>query len=569
MHTVLIDVAVMIIFAAVFAYIARMLKQPIIPAYVFAGLILGPLGLNSITDTSLIFNISEIGIAFLLFIVGLEMSYSRFKKVGKTAVKTGVVDIFLMSSIGFLIATLFGFVKIEALYIGLALAFGSTMVVLKLLSDHEELKSLHGRLMIGILLTEDLVIIVVLMLLRNLDNFSIGLLFFSVLKVILFVAGALLAAKFILPHIFNKIAKYQDSLFLGSMGWLFLIILIANSIDFSIAIGAFIAGISLASTPYNLEIIGKLKHFKDFFVALFFVSLGMLIIPIPLSLVPVILVLLAVPLFVKPTFLYSLLHFKYHKKSAFLASTGLAQISEFSLILATTGLMYAHISNSVFSIIVILAIVTMSITPYVTNSNGEIYNKLASKYNIFRDGEELERLPKALKNHVVVCGSDRTGIEVIKFLKKSKQKFVVVDYNPDIVKELINKKINCVYGDVEDIEILDRIKIHDAKAIISTVPLLNENLFLLKVLELVNSKALFLGIAKDVEDAVELYAHGADYVIVPHTAGGEKLGRVFSEYLKHKKLVKDLRNKHIQNLRGTNNLLDREDPFKAYFENEH
>ncbi|UCD03917.1 MAG: cation:proton antiporter, partial [Candidatus Woesearchaeota archaeon] len=268
MHDVLIIIAIIIIIATIFAYLARLLNQPIIPAYIIAGILIGPLGLKQTLDLNFVFSVSEIAIAFLLFIVGLELSYKRFKTVGKSATVVGATHILILAVIGYIAALLFGFIRIEALYIGLALAFSSTMVVLKLLSDSEELKSLHGRLMIGILLIEDIVIIIILMILKNLNTLSIELMFLSVFKLAAFLLFAILFAKYILPFVFESVAKHQDFLFLGSLAWLFLAILVSHFIDFSIAIGAFIAGISLASTPYNIEIIGKIKHLKDFFIAI-------------------------------------------------------------------------------------------------------------------------------------------------------------------------------------------------------------------------------------------------------------------------------------------------------------
>ena len=272
MTNVFFDIGIIVIVSTVFAYAARLLKQPLIPAYVIAGIVLGPY-LGFITNTEVINNLSEIGIAFLLFIVGLEIDVRKLKDVGLVASLGGVLQIAAVFALAFAASVLMGFFALESAYLGLIIAFSSTMVVVKLLSDKKELDTLHGRIVIGILLLQDIFAIFALSILSQ-GAFSYYSFALSLFKGIAVILASLFAGKYIFPPLFRFAASSQELLFIASVGVAFLFSIVVNSIGFSIAVGAFIAGIAL-NVPYNIEIIGKIKPLRDFFSVLFFVSLGM------------------------------------------------------------------------------------------------------------------------------------------------------------------------------------------------------------------------------------------------------------------------------------------------------
>src|SRR3989344_5313497 len=274
MANIFFDIGLVIIVATLFAFIARFFKQPLIPAYILTGLIIGPF-LGLITNTEIITTLSEIGIAFLLFIVGLEIDFRKLANVGAISTIGGLIQVLLVFTISFIIALFLGFVQIEAVYLALVIAFSSTMIVIKLLSDKREIDTLHGRIIIGFLLMQDIIAIFVLSILTTLNEFSFLTLFYSIIKGIAIFLIAIFAGKYLFPTIFAFAAKSQELLFVAAIAVSFLFSLIFNYIGFSIAIGAFVAGITLANLPYNLEIIGKIMPLRDFFSVLFFVSLGM------------------------------------------------------------------------------------------------------------------------------------------------------------------------------------------------------------------------------------------------------------------------------------------------------
>ena len=301
MENIFFDIGLIIIVATIVGYLARLLKQPLIPAYILTGLIIGPI-LGLVEDSNVILTLSEIGIAFLLFVVGLELNLKKLKDVASIAIFGGLMQFILLFISGFLIAIILGFVKTESVYIALIVAFSSTMVVVKILSDKRELDTLHGRIIIGFLLMQDLIAIIALSILTTLNNFSMAILVIALLKGIILLSVAVIASKFILPSLFRFAAKSQELLFLMALTTCFSFCIFANYIGqimmyffslpffenvilgnvlellkpgFSIAIGAFIAGVSIANLPYNVEIIGKVKPLKDFFATIFFVSLGL------------------------------------------------------------------------------------------------------------------------------------------------------------------------------------------------------------------------------------------------------------------------------------------------------
>jgi Kef-type K+ transport system membrane component KefB len=274
MQNMFYDIGLMIIVATTFAYFAKLIKQPLIPAYVLTGIILGPV-LGVITNMGTIRMLSEIGITFLLFIVGLEINFKKLKNIGLVATLGGTIQIMVLFSLGFIIASVLGFLPMEALYVGIILSFSSTMVVIKLLSDKRELDTLHGRLIVGFLLTEDFFAILALSILPILNDFSILLLASSLLKGVSIVIAAWLASKYVFPKMFKFAAKSQELLFLMSIAVCFIFATLFSYIGLSIIIGAFIAGVTLANLPYNVQIISKVSSLKDFFATIFFVSLGL------------------------------------------------------------------------------------------------------------------------------------------------------------------------------------------------------------------------------------------------------------------------------------------------------
>jgi len=384
MANIFFDIGFILIIATVLAFIAKFLKQPLIPAYILTGLIIGPF-FGLITNSDIITTMSEIGIAFLLFIVGLEINIKRLTDVGIVSTIGGLTQILIIFTASFIISVFIGFIQIEAFYLALIIAFSSTMIVVKLLSDKKELDTLHGRIIIGFLLLQDIIAIFVLSILTTLSEFSFLILFFSIIKGIIVFLIAAFTGKYIFPKIFTFAAKSRELLFITAISVSFLFSILFNLMGFSIAIGAFVAGVTLANLPYNIEIIGKIKPLRDFFSVLFFVSLGMglLLSSFEGILKPLIIFLILV-IVIKPLVtMFICSYFGYKKRTSYLTAISLAQISEFSLIIAAQGLLLGHISQEIFSLTVLLAVITIGLTSYFIKFDGLIYSKLKNHLGFF------------------------------------------------------------------------------------------------------------------------------------------------------------------------------------------
>lgn len=554
MQNIFYDIGLMIVVATTFAYFAKLIKQPLIPAYVLTGIVLGPI-FGLITNKETIKMLSEIGITFLLFIVGLEINFKKLRNIGLVATLGGTIQIMVLFGLGFIIASVLGFLPLEALYVGIILSFSSTMVVIKLLSDKRELDTLHGRLIVGFLLTEDFFAILALLILPILNEFSVLLLVSSLLKGISLVIAAWLASKYVFPKMFKFAAKSQELLFLMSIAVCFIFAILFSYIGLSIIIGAFIAGVTLANLPYNVQIISKVSSLKDFFATIFFVSLGLELIlsSVAKIMAPAVIFFLLI-LFFKPIItMFLCSFFGYEKRTSFLTSFSLNEISEFSLIIVAQGLLLGQISQEVFSLTVVLAIATIIGTSYFFNFHDKLYSKIASKLEFFdrfpKAEFELESLPKEVKNHVIICGYNRIGYSIVRKLRSLRKKILVVDFNPEVIKKMIRQNITSIYGDIGDIDLLGRLSIKKAKMIISTVPTEQDNLLLIREARRMNKEILIYVTANHIEEALALYDAGADYVILPHFLGGEHVSLLIDAFTGDLNRIIENKLNHIKELK--------------------
>ena len=556
MENIFFDIGIILIVATFFAFLAKVLKQPLIPAYILTGILIGPY-LDLITNTDIIITLSEIGIAFLLLIVGLEIDIRRLTDVGVVSVIGSLTQMLIIFTISFIIAVFLSFKQIESIYLAIIIAFSSTMIVVKLLSDKRQIDTLHGKIIIGFLLMQDIAAIFVLSILTTLDGFSLSTLFLSIIKGAIVFLIAALAGKYLFPKIFTFAAKSQELLFIAAISVSFLFSILFSYIGYSIAIGAFVAGVTLANLPYNIEIIGKIKSLRDFFSVLFFVSLGMelLLSSFELILKPL-MIFLVIIIVIKPLIVMFLCSFfGYKKRTSFLTSISLAQVSEFSLIIAAQGLLLGHISQEIFSLTVLLAVITIGLTSYFIKFDDVLYSKLKKYLNVFdlmtkEKEHELEYLPRA-KHEVILVGYNRIGFSVVKTLRRMKKKLLIIDFNPETISKLIKEKIPSLYGDIGDIELLERLNFKNANLVISTIPAKRENLLVIKKVKEANKNAVIFVTANQVKEALSLYDAGADYVILPHFLGGDHVSLLIekltgiNKIIEHKlKHIKELQERH-------------------------
>lgn len=523
MHGLLHDIGVCVIAATVLAFVARLLRQPLILAYIGAGLLIGPPGFKWVSNLESIGQISELGLAFLLFIVGLEIDLKHLIRSGKVSAILGTAQVVGCAVLGWAAALAFGFRGLPAAYVGVASAFSSTMIVVKLLSDKGELDTAAGRVTLGVLLMQDVLAIVVLAVQPNISNPALLPLGLSVVKGFALVAGTMLVSRYVLPLLFRSVAKTPEVLLIAAISWCFLVSYAAVRADFSIAMGALIAGVSMSTFPYSLDVIAKIRSLRDFFVTLFFVSLGMQITVGSASTLVAAGAISAVVLAgrfvpVLPT----LKILKYGQRVGILTSLALAQVSEFSLVIVKLGQDLKHIDQDVVSIVTISLVVTSTLSTYMIQWNhkitGFIVNFLTRKGMV--DAQERETKAAGKRHHpIVLVGCYREASSLVPLLVEDAKDFLVVDFSPEVHRKLTEMRVPCIYGDISHADTLEHAGIEEAKIILSTISddflRGTSNLKILRQLRAMSPHAKIIVRAEKVADAKAMYEAGADYVLLP------------------------------------------------------
>ena len=513
--------------SSLLGYVIRELRLPLIVAYILAGVLLSPFPIFNIHMPEALRFLPEIGIAFVLFFVGMELDLKEIRSLGKPIVVAALTQIIISSFAGFLIARVFGFPPVESLFLGFGLSVSSTIVVIKLLLDKKDLASLYGKLSLGILLVEDLVAVVILMVLATGSSLlnigpqsALPYISLAIKGIILFVA-ALILSRYILSRVFRVVAGSVELLFLSALAWCFVFIAASLALGFSVIIGAFLAGVALATSPFHYEIQGRVKPLRDFFVVLFFVYLGSQVVFGELAVaLPIIAVLTLFTLFIKPLIFMSILSiFGFKKHTIFQTSLNLSQISEFSLVIMLVGLSLGLTGHTSLTVIAFTGVLSIILSSVMISFSKQIYSKVSHLIAIFEHKKfthETERKAEFnLTDHVVLIGAHRLGSAIFRFLRREKVPLLIVDFNPNIIEKLLSENINALHGDIGDPEIVDYLNLSQARLIISTAQDREDNLMLLFKSKQRKLKAPVIVRASSVEDTRTLYGAGADYVIFP------------------------------------------------------
>ncbi len=524
------ELSLTIAVAAGMALIMRLIRQPLILGYILAGLIVGPsfLGLISQSNQEMFETFSHIGIALLLFIIGLGMNVSELRKQGKSVIITAFTALIVVGSLGFTAAALLGFTSNEALIIGISLFFSSTIIIVKILSDKKETNRLHGQLAIGIILFDDLIATLALLFIAankdgGLELHQIGLL---VLKGLALGAFLVLANLRLLGRITRFMATSQELLFLFALSWGFGIGTLFEYAGFSLEVGALFAGVALGSVAYSQEITARLKPLRDFFVVLFFITLGESLDLQSLgSAVMPALVLATLVMIAKPAIItLSLGLLGYTKRVSFKAGINLSQISEFSIILAvlaaSTGLIRPHVS----AVITLVAMITIAVSTYLMYYDEKLFGLFDKvKLRLFEREAAYKEHIKRKSYQFILFGYHKGGHQFINTFQQMGKRFVVVDYDPAVIDTLEHHDVAFMYGDATDPELMQEIGVEHAQLIVSTFTDFNITLQLVTLIHKLNPKAVVICHATNQEEAIQLYDEGASYVMIPHYIGSEKV----------------------------------------------
>lgn len=550
--SVFTELSIVIAIGAGISLIMRLIKQPLIIGYILTGIVVGPSVLAIIKNDSTINVFASIGIALLLFIIGLGLNPRVIKEVGKVALIAGSVQIAFTTLIGYFASRGFGWSKTESVFAGLALAFSSTIIILKLLSDKKEQTRLYGKITIGILLIQDIVATLALVLVsaRSEGEFSISALLTLGLKGVAIIVPLFLISIYVLPRMTKLIAGSQEFLFLFAIGWGFGTAALFEHFGFSLEVGALFAGVALASLPYAQEIASRLRPLRDFFVVVFFIVLGTGLSFTNFSgiIIPVIVFLIIVAL-IKPLIVLATMGILgYTKNTSFKAASSLAQISEFSLVFILLGLQQGLVRPELANIMTIVALISIASSAYAITYSNQLFALFERNLALFERRKTHKEKERVHRYDMILFGYNKGGQEFVRVMDQMKKKYVVVDYDPEVIDNLEHQQINYIYGDVTDLEMLDELNMASAKLVVSTVSDHDTNLFLARWLEKVNPHAVFVCAAENATQASELYEEGAAYVMMPHYIGSEKIGSFIKRNGFNKTEFKRFKEKHLQYL---------------------
>ena len=529
-HGLVTDIAICVIAAWIVAVLSQVARQPLLLAYLVAGFAIGPHGFKWITDIHEIATISEIGLSLLLFMIGLEVDLKKMLSAGKVITLTATVQIIGCVLLGWLV---FGFCgpaqnRLEALYLAVAAAMSSTIIIVKILYDKRELETLAGRITLGVMVLQDIATILFLAIQPNLKNPAIGLLLLAFGKVILLVVVAYVVSRFVLPPIFKMVARLPELVLVGALAWCFAMAGFAGWLGLSTAMGALIAGVMISTFPYTLDVVAKVTSLRDFFVTLFFVSLGMAI-PLPtwgylLWTIFFCLFLIGSRLATVFPVLYTL---RQGYRVSLLPAVNLCQMSELSLVLLTLGFKSGDVSANTIGIAAFsFAFLAVGSTYAILKS--DLLLRQAKPWFNKMDLHDLDQTvfiaaSTEKTKRIGLIGFSWTASSLIEEIQREQPallaEITVVDFNPLVHARLRQRGVRAIYGDITQRDVLLHAGLGESEIIICSLPntVLRgaNNLKILRQVRELNPTAQIVVHAELLADIPALYAAGASYVSTP------------------------------------------------------
>lgn len=526
------QIAVVLVVCVAAGVLCVMLRQPLVVGLLAAGIAVGPQVLGVVDASAEIRLLSEIGIALLLFVVGLKLDVRIIRTLGPVALATGLGQVVFTSLFGFFIALFFGFDVVSAAYVAVALTFSSTIIIVKLLADKRELDTLHGRIALGFLIVQDIVVVLALIVITAVgDTVADVNLAQQIAGVIgrgaLLLSFVLLFGRYAASRVLHVLARSSELLVLGAVMWAVLLGAVSHGLGFSSEIGAFLAGMSLASTIYREPLSSRLSTLRDFLLVFFFIDLGTqfdLVAAVDqfgAAVVFSLFVLVGNPLIV----LVIMGVMGYRKKVSFKAGLTVAQISEFSLILVALGVAKGHVGGDVLGLVTAVGLVTITGSTYLIMNSDAIYERIAPALRVFerahpkagvRDDED------ALRAEYIVVGVGRLGRIVCDALISADFRVLGVDFDPKLAR-FATLNMPLMYGDASDPDLPGNLPLNDAKWVIATVRDFETNLHLVGALRRSGFAGRIAVAAQTDLQAGQLRAAGADVTIRPLYAALEPL----------------------------------------------
>lgn len=528
------EIAALLVLAAGVGFLGLMLRQPLIVSFIAVGIIAGPSVLDIARSDQQIDLLAELGIAVLLFLVGLKLDFQLVRTLGPVALVTGLGQVAFTTVFGFLIGLALGLDARTALYVAIALTFSSTIIIVKLLSDKREIDSLHGRIALGFLIVQDIVVVIAMIVLSAIgvgggDDAGFGdvvLVLGYGLAMLGFVA---LFIRYVANPLVERLSRAPELLVSFAIGWAALLAAVGHYLGFGKELGGLLAGVSLASTPFREAIAARLSSLRDFLLLFFFIALGsaldlsLLGAHVSGAIVFSLFVLIGNPLIV----LAIMGAMGYRKRTGFLAGLTVAQISEFSLIFVAMGVSLGHVQEDALGLVTMVGLVTIAASTYMITYSHQLYAVFEPLLGVF-ERKGTPREPSEAGAHredgykVIVFGLGRFGTAIGMRLKKRGIRVLGVDFNPLAVRRWRELGLDTEFGDATDPEFVAELPLRQAEWIVSTVPIHPTGLShedtrttLIQLTRTSGFRGRVAVASHHPKDTEELFASGADMVLEP------------------------------------------------------
>ncbi len=537
--------AIIFVAATVIGYVAHKLGQPTIVAYILTGVILGPVVLNVVVEEGLVEIMSSLGIGFLLFLLGIKMHFDEIKKIFRPIVRIAGSQIVLQQTLAVLVAYMLGFSFWQAQVIGLCTNFGATPVIVKALTDKGEIRTLPGRINVGVLIGQDIYLVLALALLgigTLASPIEIAFTFGKILLLVGIITVVTLAAsRYILPEVFKRVAAHKEVLFVVTIAWAFLFIYTSERFDLSIEVGAFLAGLGLAQLPYSRELEERIEPLTDFFILVFFSTIGLRLVADELFYYWQEAVIASLILIVGNFMIifYLIYREKFSVETSFLGSINMIQVSEFSLVVGALAVAQGFIEIEVLGYLSLMALITMSSSTYVIYNNHKIYEWVKPWFKRFESEDRRDEDVKEYKDHAVVLGYNHLAKKLIPIIKEHFDDIVVVDHDPENIEELEISGHDFVYGDFKYGEVRRGLNLKKAAFVFSFLPDIFSNTILME--EVSDDTTVFVECEIE-DDVVELTKLGVDKILYTKMVSAFQLFNCLEDYLEGNSRFKDMAN---------------------------
>lgn len=496
---------------------------------------------------------SELGLGFLLFLLGIEMNIDEIKDILRPVTNIAIWQTVLQTALAFIIPLALGFTVMQTIIIALCTVFGATPVIVKLLQDKDEISTLPGKIDVGVLLLQDIYLVIILGLFsaESLSNpTEIIIQLAKVFALTIFIGSiSLISTKSFLPKVFQIVSRDKHSFFIFGITWAFIFISASLYLDLSIEVGAFLAGLGLGQIPHRQELKERIRPITDFFMVIFFSSIALTINRENLFAYWQEAVIASIILMIGNFLImfYLIDKQKFTPETSFIGSINMTQVSEFSLVVGALAVSQGYVNNDILGYLSLIALLTMPVSAYLINYNREIYEKVEHLLERFNTEEKTDAELRLIDNHLLIVGYDEIMEKTLPNLKDKFSQTVIVDKNTNNSNKLGKiKDIEYFYGDFLHSELRKTTGVTKAELIISSAPNLQLNK---KILEETTEDQIVILKAGNIREALELYDMGADYVIEKNVTSSDRLSEYIALYFEDQEKFDKMISKDIEQIR--------------------